>query len=463
MDKNEVLEFLKTKSMPEDIKIVYLTQAGSKLYGTDSPESDDDYAGIFIPTYKRLLLKENIDNIKRTTGCDNSKNKKEDIDISLISIHEFFKLLQKGDVTAVDLMFSMLRTDTILFQEKWFTSIIKDNIKQLITKQSNAFVQYCLNHARKNGIKARRLESLEVVYKILCDQKEFTDEDKIALIFDRHKDVLESIDNCKFITKNMNGAMKQFLCIFDKMYQDTLPIGDFKRIINERIKAYGSRSRNAIKNVDFRALSHSCRVICEIIQLLKEQKIDFPLPELDRTFIRKVKLGIISFEEVEIYIEKHLDLVESLEEKSSLPKKLNKNLVDNLIISILTQANENQIENVELQLDAKKTTLEQHIKLFIENKKLILSKFGKYDYNDVKIEAFISNKWDIIKEEELVVFNGDEKIYDVIVEQKIFDSEFEFVLCDCFDVDSCVSLWLLLKMSNKLNYEVQECPSKHVN
>ena len=53
---------------------------GSHLYGTDTPSSDTDYKGIYLPEAKDCYL----DNIKHTidmsTGNSHSKNTKEDID-----------------------------------------------------------------------------------------------------------------------------------------------------------------------------------------------------------------------------------------------------------------------------------------------------------------------------------------------------------------------------------------------
>jgi len=333
--------------LPEDVEILYITKFGSKLYGTDTPESDDDYRGIFIASHRRLLLKQNIDCIERSTGNSHQKNTKDDIDISLISIHKFFSLLKKGDVTAVDLLFSMFREDTIIFQKTWFLEFIKDNYRDLITKQSKAFVNYCLNHARKNGIKAHRLQSLLDVYKIIDNDKEFSEDDKSAVIFDKYRKHLMDIDECKFLQKEMNGVNKEFLSLFGKLYQNTLSVKEFKTVLMKKIQTYGARSKNAIKNIDFRALSHSCRVIYEICELLDKNYITFPFDEITSDFIRKVKLGKVYFENVEKYIENHIDLANELEKTSTLNMKTNVKYLDNMLLSIIRECfGKDNIQNI---------------------------------------------------------------------------------------------------------------------
>ena len=37
-------------------QIVVLSEAGSSMYGTTTPESDRDYLGIYVPTERQLLL-----------------------------------------------------------------------------------------------------------------------------------------------------------------------------------------------------------------------------------------------------------------------------------------------------------------------------------------------------------------------------------------------------------------------
>ena len=45
----KIEQFIKNFENQYNYRVVYVTQYGSKLYGTDNPNSDTDYKGIFIP------------------------------------------------------------------------------------------------------------------------------------------------------------------------------------------------------------------------------------------------------------------------------------------------------------------------------------------------------------------------------------------------------------------------------
>ena len=68
---------------------------GSKLYGTDNPNSDTDYKGIFVPNEKDILLKRDIEHYNFNSNDEKTRNSKNDIDLQLFSIYKFFSLLQK--------------------------------------------------------------------------------------------------------------------------------------------------------------------------------------------------------------------------------------------------------------------------------------------------------------------------------------------------------------------------------
>ncbi|QQV91959.1 hypothetical protein vBKpMFBKp34_100 [Klebsiella phage vB_KpM_FBKp34] len=61
-------------------KIVMETIFGSHLYGLNTPNSDTDYKGIFIPDAKDILLGKAPKTIQSSTGDKHSKNTKDDID-----------------------------------------------------------------------------------------------------------------------------------------------------------------------------------------------------------------------------------------------------------------------------------------------------------------------------------------------------------------------------------------------
>ena len=133
--------------------IVYITHYGSTLYGTNSESSDLDIKGIFVPTLEDVLLKKDPDHWTSNTNNTNTKNESGDIDCQLFSIYKFFSLLSKGETGAVDILFSMFRADTIVYEDTSFTNICRNNYNLLISKKLDSFTNYALGQAKKYGVK----------------------------------------------------------------------------------------------------------------------------------------------------------------------------------------------------------------------------------------------------------------------------------------------------------------------
>ena len=134
-------------------KVVYVTKYGSKLYGTDNPNSDTDYKGIFIPSKNDVLLKRDLEHYNFNSNADNSKNTKDDIDLQLFSVYKFFNLLKKGETGAMDILFSMFREDTQVYNDEAFTSVIMENYKKFYNRNLHSFIGYCVGQSKLYNVR----------------------------------------------------------------------------------------------------------------------------------------------------------------------------------------------------------------------------------------------------------------------------------------------------------------------
>lgn len=67
-------------------KVAYLTKFGSILYGTNTPESDTDYKGLYWPSIDSLIMNKIDRSVSFTTGDSHSRNNKDDTDAQLCTI-----------------------------------------------------------------------------------------------------------------------------------------------------------------------------------------------------------------------------------------------------------------------------------------------------------------------------------------------------------------------------------------
>ena len=59
---------------------LFKTMFGSRLYGTNTPQSDIDWKEIFLPKKSMLLTGRQVRNVVITTGGDKTRNTKDDVD-----------------------------------------------------------------------------------------------------------------------------------------------------------------------------------------------------------------------------------------------------------------------------------------------------------------------------------------------------------------------------------------------
>lgn len=269
--------------------VIYLTEYGSKLYGTNSENSDSDFKGLFVPSLESLILKTDKKTVSFTTGSDFSKNSKSDIDIQLWSIQYWCELLAKGDTNAIDLLFSLYSKDNNYryVSDKFRNSISKENcIKFIDLKSNKAFVSYAYAQASKYGLKGSRMGVLKEIIRTLSEVDVHRDI-KAGNYFDTilcfHKN-----DSLCF-EKYMNNT--RFLYILGKGYSESISIYEmYSRLVNEYNK-YGERAKLAEMNegVDWKAVSHAFRCCYQIEELLDTGFLQYPLK--DAEFLKQIKYG----------------------------------------------------------------------------------------------------------------------------------------------------------------------------
>ena len=103
---NNEKSLTKEQKMAQD-NLILKVRTGSKLYGTNTKNSDSDYTGVFIPNKEYvlgLLTCEQVD--IRTNPTDSGKrNTKNDTDITLYSLPKFIKLCADNNPNIVELLF----------------------------------------------------------------------------------------------------------------------------------------------------------------------------------------------------------------------------------------------------------------------------------------------------------------------------------------------------------------------
>ena len=336
----KIEQFIKNFEEQYGYRVVYVTQYGSKLYGTDNPNSDTDYKGIFIPNRDVVLLKKDIEHYNFNSNNDNTKNGKDDIDLQLFSIYKWFTLLKKGETGAMDILFSLFREDSQIYLDPEFATVIKENYQRFYNKNLHSFLGYCVGQSKLYNVRGERFSELHRFVEYFNALVQERGGEKLATMYPQIEEMFanESYKYIQFMTaptSRGSGEPKEgvYVEVLGKRFLGTVTIGYFSEKITEMEEQFGNRARASAKGVDYKALSHAVRVIDEVEELLDEKFITFPLK--NRAYITAVKEGRESLEDVMHYIDQKLNVVQSKLEKSDLPERSDEAFMDELLLKMI--------------------------------------------------------------------------------------------------------------------------------
>ena len=340
----KVKEALKKFEDEHGARILYLTEYGSKLYGTNNPNSDTDYKGIYVQNTDDILLKKDAEHWTSNSNDSKEKNDADDIDLQLFSIHKFFELLRKGETGGLDILFSMW-SPSIVFEDETFTGAIKENYPAFLNKKLHSFVGYAVGQATKYGVKGSRYKELvafnECLNRTLEDKSTQLDQ-KLEVMFDAFKAHFKKYDTKYLKMTQAQGPktgkgenMIDYVEILGKKFSGDITLEYFLDKAQRLEEQFGNRTKASTEGTDWKALSHSVRVLHEVEELLDTGFIKMPLDKAP--MIKMIKEGKVTIDTVMNFINNKLDVVKEKLDNSNLPEKSNRELMDEMELIILKE------------------------------------------------------------------------------------------------------------------------------
>lgn len=343
-------------------KILYKAIVGSKLYGTDSINSDTDIKGIFLPDINDLILNKAPKHfVSSSKICKNDKNDKNDIDETYYSIQYFLELLAAGETNVMDLFFSFTNKNCILYASDEWKNNFNEILNHCISKNVNKYMSYCKSQCQKYSIKGDKLNNYfaflkmceyyindknehgapETLYNILCKAFHLDSlkhlipnvgEDRVKVEFGKTAANYNFGEHCYFTTANNKES---YISISDIKFTLSDSVKSAYHKCKNVIDSYGQRAKAAASNdgSDLKALSHCVRVLLQVEELIETGKIIFPLKHAD--FIKSIKYNTshLTRDEIMEWIEKKIEYINVQLEKSTLREKADFNWIKNFILT----------------------------------------------------------------------------------------------------------------------------------
>lgn len=315
---------------------------GSHLYGTNTPNSDFDYKGVYVPQARDILLQRtpqsSIRNERRVKG-HGEKNEPGEVELEIFTLQRFLALVAEGQTVALDMLFAPVssyvgRVDTV----HWVWQEIIDNRHRLISRKAASFVGYCRTQANKYGIKGSRVSAARTALTFLQkmeDQYGYAQRrlgelergiQELVALAPEHSQIIE--------LDTIGGGKLKHWEVCNRKLPYTATVKTCREVMQKIVDNSGTRALEAERNegVDWKALSHAVRVGQEAIELLKTGHITFPLP--NAALIRGIKVGDYEYKQVADEIERLLEKVERAAEESNLPTEPDKLWIDDFVATV---------------------------------------------------------------------------------------------------------------------------------
>jgi hypothetical protein len=305
-------------------------RTGSQLYGTNTPESDEDFVGIFLPPEEYVLGLKNTNEVSlsQVDKDEVGKNTKDAIDRKLYELRKFINLSLGNNPNILEILYVNPENIVKLTNIGEELLLLKDIFPSKLCIP--AFIGYA--HAQKHKMIIKR-DHYNDFLNALVYLERLTDKTTMAEVFNRHIEDIQEPMYCgrQLFAKKGTGI---HIHVGDICFEPGIYVKKAKKLIQERIDRVTNRSELVTKyGFDTKFGSHLIRLLLEARDLLSNGQLIFPLK--DKDYLLDIKNGKYTAEEVVAQadeIEKELD---SLKESTKLPNKPNYKVAEEFVIKTI--------------------------------------------------------------------------------------------------------------------------------
>jgi RNA repair pathway DNA polymerase beta family len=311
-------------------KLVYLAKSGSHLFGTNTPKSDLDVKGLFLPSVQSLYLQNAPQQFSQNTNNSNAKNSSDDVDVTVWSVQFWLKLLTKGDINAVSLLFSYTNPDAILkgTDAGFLTRLKALDPSKLLSRNLSGMMGFAYNQAIKYTAKGKHLQAVQIAISVLTQASQGLIADVADVI------VMQVADESMARVQVGSKGIKQ-LVLLEKMFDFTASTAWALAPLHEVEARYGKRAKLALEaGVDFKAFSHSLRVLEEIRLLHSTGRISYPHTGDFAKLMMDAKMGVLEYEVLIEQLDQKLEQARAAEASSVLPNELDPNYSEAFLLAM---------------------------------------------------------------------------------------------------------------------------------
>lgn len=308
-------------------KEIFRCVYGSQLFGTATPESDEDFRSVVLPTKNEVLLGK-AGTIVQTESRERA-NVAGDVDRTDLSVQAFLGLLYKSEVTAIETLFATPLVTTVEWEH------IYAHRQGLISKNVQRFVGFSRSQVMRYGGRGQDLAAALDVIKVLESiPGNRTVPANVPEVMKALSDLTKIHGSLKlgFDTRHPNVPV---LVLGGRTAQLTQNVKDVRDVYQKYIDRAGARSLNAAgrpDKADLKGLYHAVRILHQALEILNTGELRFPLssaPELLR-----IRAGELSTEACIERCDELTGQINAASETSHLPEKVDADIIKKLVIDL---------------------------------------------------------------------------------------------------------------------------------
>ena len=311
-------------------KIILKIRAGSHLYGTNTPNSDKDYLGVYLNTKEELLGLQKSEELTQNieSKLENGRNTKDAVDCKFYELRKFCSLALKCNPTILEILF--VNKENILEITPEGEELLKLKHKFLSKHLCNSFMGYAIAQERKAFTKSENIQQIESLYNLL----------KI------YSKVIQSMTMNKLIEKDPSLGMeirRRITKYKNEQNDDMFSCGDLKFSMNVLVKKIMDSLKLRLDKaswrkdgmlqygLDYKFLSHNVRLMHEGIELLTTKDLILPLQY--RELIKAIKEGKMDNNGIIKFMQTLKEKFRELEKNNDLPDKGDYKVINDFIIN----------------------------------------------------------------------------------------------------------------------------------
>jgi len=299
-------------------------QVGSRLYGTDTPESDTDYCGIFVAPVQYYLGLDQIHEVNLSTISkkENGRNDKEAIDRKLYELRKFVNLAMGNNPNIIEMLF--VNQDNVVFEDSFGRELRKNAHLFPHLGCVQKFIGYAKSQKMKMFVKRDNMEAIVSAIEFFQNIEDHPNKNYVVQY---KKDLLSKIEKSK--------DTGQHIQIGDIHLQKNETMKQALRKLKDRRAKFSGRYDDFVSKVgyDTKFASHLIRLLLEGIELLRTGRIIFPLVEAD--LILDIKQGKYTIEEVMELAGDLENSIEMVKENAAVPTKPRYKEIEKFLINMV--------------------------------------------------------------------------------------------------------------------------------